>query len=198
MANHPESKQTSKVVKNMNTASKHQKAKTFQAKLKRGLKEIAVMGAIILVISIGMDWWRNQSIPENEFSPMALQTTQGQTINPITESFDKPVVLYFWATWCGACRFVSPSINWLTPDNESQYALYSVAMTSGENARVNAYMKHHDYHYPVINDPSGQLGRTFGILATPSIVILRDGKVVSATTGVTTPPGIWARIVLAS
>lgn len=27
---------------------------------------------------------------------------------------DKPVLAYFWATWCGPCRLVSPSINALT------------------------------------------------------------------------------------
>ncbi len=26
---------------------------------------------------------------------------------------DSPVLAYFWATWCGPCRLVSPSINWL-------------------------------------------------------------------------------------
>ena len=30
----------------------------------------------------------------------------------------KPVLVYFWATWCGPCRLVSPSINWVA-DNYS-------------------------------------------------------------------------------
>jgi len=26
---------------------------------------------------------------------------------------DKPVLVYLWATWCGPCRLVSPSVNWV-------------------------------------------------------------------------------------
>lgn len=32
--------------------------------------------------------------------------------NEVFES-DKPVLVYFWANWCGPCRLVSPSINWV-------------------------------------------------------------------------------------
>ncbi|MGF1832946.1 protein disulfide oxidoreductase [Photobacterium sanguinicancri] len=166
---------------------------TQGSRVKKWAKEGLTLLLIMLVVSTAMDWWRNQSIPQNTLAPKVYTAINGEQYDPVSLSYEKPVLLYFWATWCGVCKFVSPTVDWMNGD----YTVISVAMTSGENDRLNAYMNYHEYDFPVVNDQSGQLGRTWGISATPTIMILRDGKIASATTGISTPPGIWARMMLA-
>ncbi|MGF1786250.1 protein disulfide oxidoreductase [Photobacterium swingsii] len=180
-----------------NTNAKKSKVKPSQStkgsSVKKWAKEGFTLLLIMLIVSTAMDWWRNQSIPQNTLAPTVYTAINGEQYDPVSLSYEKPVLLYFWATWCGICKFVSPTINWMNDD----YTVISVAMTSGENDRLNAYMNYHDYQFPVVNDPSGQLGHQWGIAATPTVMVLRDGKILSSTTGISTPPGIWARMALA-
>ena len=41
-----------------------------------------------------------------------IEITDTEFENEVLKS-EKPVLVYFWAPWCGPCRLVSPSINWV-------------------------------------------------------------------------------------
>jgi predicted transcriptional regulator len=58
-------------------------------------------------------------------------------------------------------------------------------------------MDNSDYSFPVINDDKGSISRSWGVSATPSIVIIKDGEISFITTGVSTPPGLWLRMLFA-
>ncbi|UTV29777.1 protein disulfide oxidoreductase [Photobacterium atrarenae] len=163
---------------------------------RKGVKHWLREGAIILVmwiaISSAVDFWRTQDMPEAMLPNTTLQTIDGELVDLIAMSQDHPVLIYFWATWCGACRFVTPTVDWIS----DHYPVVSIALTSGESRRLKAYLNSHDYSFRVVNDHQGQQGRAWGINATPTIVVLKNGQVQSATTGITTPPGLWLRLLL--
>ncbi|CZF77073.1 protein disulfide oxidoreductase [Grimontia marina] len=157
------------------------------------IKEILTLVILFSVISFALDLWRSQDMPNEQLPNVALQDLSGETIDLVALSEDKPVVLYFWATWCGACKFVTPTVDWLAEDHD----VISVAITSGSNDRITAYLQHHDLKFATINDERGSLSGMWGVRATPTIVIVKDGKIASITTGITTPPGLLARLWLA-
>lgn len=154
------------------------------------IKELSILALILIVFSVGMDLWRKQDMPNHMALPITGAALTGEVINVLEMSKDKPVIVYFWATWCGACKFVTPTINWFS----DAYQVVGIPLRSGEDKKVSRYMKAHDYDFTNINDPLGEISKKWGISVTPSIVIIKNAEVQSITTGITTPWGLFARL----
>lgn len=146
-----------------------------------------------LVAVIGVDYWRTKDIPMHHVPPIVDVSLSGEPIDVIEMSKKEPVLVYFWTTWCVACKFVTPVVDWLS----SSYPVVGVSLTSGKDERVKRYMDAKAYSYNNINDTQGNIARDWGISVTPTLIVINDGKVTSVTSGMTTPMGIAARLWLA-
>ncbi|GEK14412.1 protein disulfide oxidoreductase [Aliivibrio fischeri] len=161
-------------------------------KMKRWGKETLIYLLVIIIFSFAIDAWRTKDMPANTAPVLAGISTTGEAIDVIAMSQEKPVVVYFWATWCAACRFVTPTINWFS----DTYQVVGVSTSSGEDRRVFGYMTSHDYTFKNMNDMRGDISREWGIRVTPTIVIIDKGEIKNITTGITTPVGLLARLWL--
>lgn len=155
-------------------------------------KDLLIYGSLAIVLAMGVDWYRTKDISRDNVPELAAQLNSGEYLDVVEQSYQQPVIVYFWATWCGACRFVTPTIDWLS----QHYSVVGVSGASGADERVRRYLSHQDYRFNNINDPYSERFRDWGISVTPTIAIIKDGQIASMTTGVTTPPGLLARIWL--
>lgn len=157
------------------------------------IRELIAYIVLGLAVVTGVDLYRSQDMPDTVSADFTAQTLDGQMINIVELSYEEPVVVYFWAIWCGACKFVSPTINWLN----KHYSVVAISGTSGSPQRVREFMDQKEYQFPNINDQNNDVFKKWGVSLTPTIFVIKNGQVESVTTGITTPPGLMARLWLA-
>ncbi|MGL6121880.1 MAG: protein disulfide oxidoreductase [Shewanella sp.] len=105
-----------------------------------------------------------------------------------------PTLVYFWGTWCPACRVTSPMVESVSKSNR----VISVAVASGTDSDIQRFMNEHQYHFPVLNDDSGEQSTVWGAMAFPAIYIVdTEGHIRYATSGVTSSLGMRFRLWLA-
>ncbi|MCL1146775.1 protein disulfide oxidoreductase [Shewanella marinintestina] len=157
------------------------------------LKQLLFMLLVFTVFSAVLDVWRSRDMPKTDLANIQATTVQGDKVNLLAMSHEQPVLLYFWGTWCPVCSFVSPSVDIAA----SQYKVVTVAMTSGSDTKMQQYLRHKDYDFAVVNDPRGEISQQWSMQVTPTLMVIKDGELAFYTSGFTSLPGIWWRMLLA-
>lgn len=159
-------------------------------KWRKWVRELAIFVVVLAAFSWGMDQWRKPTPPEIMHLP-DVTLISGQTVSLAELSADKPLLIYFWATWCGVCKLTSPMVEGLHSDGMN---VLSVAIRSGDNERLMRGMAAKGITFPVVNDELGRLSAEWNISATPTFVILEQGKMVSSTSGWSSAWGVKFRM----
>lgn len=159
----------------------------------RLMKNIFVFGGLFIVLSFIVDWYRAPATP-TQFEQQVHYDIQNQPKIIAQLSHEKPMLLYFWGSWCHFCKVVSPNIQQLS---ENGTEVLGIALKSGNDAEVQSYLNENGYTFATINDPTGEFSQGWDIQATPTILIIKDGKIFNHTTGYTSYLSLKLRLWLA-
>lgn len=160
------------------------------ARLKRWARELLVLALIVLVATFTMDWLRAPQAPP-AFNNQMLETLNGERVSLAQLSESKPLLVYFWASWCAICRFTTPSVAKLVANGGN---VLTVALRSGDNQQVERWLARKQLQLPVVNDQLGALSAQWQVGVTPTFVLISQGKVVQSTTGWTSYWGMKLRL----
>lgn len=164
----------------------------FLKRLWGGVKTFALWLVLAMVLTGVMDIWRGKDIPRDNLPQLKGITLAGQAVDIATLSQDQAVLVYFWGTWCPVCNFVSPAVNQMS----AYFPVVTVAMNSGEDDKLAKYLQHQEYGFDTINDKDNSIARTWSLQATPTLMVFKEGELKYYTTGFTSLPGMWWRMLL--
>ncbi|MFM1648741.1 protein disulfide oxidoreductase [Aeromonas salmonicida] len=163
-------------------------------RLRRWGKEALWLLLFGVVISTALDFWRSPALPEG--NPLPTLTLQdGTTADLQAISRERPLLVYYWASWCAVCRFTTPTVEQLWQDGEN---VLTVALRSGNTQQLSKGMGKKGLTFPTHNDERGELAARWQVSVTPSFLIVKNGKVVSTTTGWSSGLGLKLRLAWAS
>lgn len=158
------------------------------------IKNIFLFGSLFIILSIMMDWYRKPTTPA-QFEQQVQTDITGQPRVIAQLSHGKPMLLYFWGSWCHFCEFVSPSIQQFSDEGTE---VLGVALKSGSTENVQNYLHSKGLNFATLNDPTGEFSKGWDIQATPTILIIKDGKIINHTTGYTSYWGLKFRLWLSN
>jgi len=154
------------------------------------VKEILIGAVALFILSNIMSY-----VLKPELSSTQLPEVEVTLLDNSAYSLKKgkPIVLHFWATWCKVCKLEVANIERLS----KEYEVLTIAVNSGENAEITAYMKERELSFKVLNDVDGSWAKQFKVEAFPTTFMYDGtGELRFTEVGYTTTAGLLARMSL--
>lgn len=142
--------------------------------------------------------WQNRDLvsgPAPAFHAANLSGTDTSLRDVLAAAEGQPVLLFFWASWCGICEMVDGSVESVS----QSWPVISIAYQSGEANAVRQHMQREGLSFPTLIDNDGQISQRYQIQGVPTSYILdRQGNIRYRSVGYTSEIGLRIRLWLAS
>ncbi|MBE6682356.1 MAG: TlpA family protein disulfide reductase [Ruminococcaceae bacterium] len=102
----------------------------------------------------------------------------------LSSFFDKPLVLNFWATWCGPCKSEMPGFNSLYEEYKDRVNFVFLNVSDDENS-VAEFLDENGYSFPPYFDKTQVASYTYGASSIPlTFVMYKGGEIYGYQRGV--------------
>ncbi len=161
--------------------------------IKKHWKSWLINIVIVLAVYQAVQYYHARNAPSGVAPPLNGYLLDGQFFSLATMN-ERPMLVHFWATWCGVCRLEQKSIDNLAKD----FPVVAVASQSGTTQELTAAVSQRGITVPVLPDEHGLLAKAFGVNAYPTTsVVGANNEIYDVEVGYTTEFGFRLRLWMA-
>ncbi len=99
-------------------------------------------------------------------------------VHSLSEFYEKPIVLNFWATWCPPCRAEMPGFDEISAQYGEEVEFLMVNLTDGQRdtrESVAAFLEENGFSFPVYLDVNYEGAYGYGVSSIPTTVFMYAG-----------------------
>jgi len=114
----------------------------------------------------------NFTLPQLTGDPVSLEAFRGH-----------PVIMEFWATWCGPCHYSTPSLEAIYREHRNR-GVSVLLINEGESAQALRTWVKGRFTAPILLDDEGRVAALYGVTGLPTLIVVdRDGRIRYARSG---------------
>ena len=151
---------------------------------------IALVAAVVLVLlavlpRAGFDRHALVGKPAPDFSLEVVHNGEPGAKMQLSSLKGHPVVLDFWATWCGPCQVEAPILSRVAERYKDRGLVVVGVNTSDKPGLASVFATKKQLRYPIVFDNDGEAGHAYAVESLPTLVIVgKDGTVRAVRSGI--------------
>ena len=154
-----------------------------------------LVGASVLYKTLGQSFETDQLAaqqteatqqPQVQAPDFTVYDIDGKEVK-LSDFFGKPIVVNFWASWCGPCKMEMPDFNEKHRELGEEVTFLMVNMTDGSRETVDiasAFIAEQGYTFPVLYDTTSSAAMTYSVYSLPTTFFIdAQGNAIAQATG---------------
>lgn len=157
-------------------------------------RRLALEALIVVAIVLAVQFWQTRGLADGAAPALAGKRGDGSDASlaeALARADGKPVLVVFWATWCGVCKAEASTLESLAEERP----VVAVATSSGSADEVHKYLAERGRKLPSIIDNEGTLAVQWHVQGLPThFIVDGHGNIRFRMVGYTSAWGLRARL----